>query len=213
MKKLTISAFVGLMLIASQSDAATISIFNLQQTTLTAILPESGSTGLTSGVIAIGTFATEPVSISNVLSSFNQAGGASQTIGFFGASAPGYFQGSINTGTLGVGDGFVGNNLYVVIGNGTTLAESNQLLVWKAITNPDGNVFTADSPTGGPANVQVLSSTGTLLFGTVQSNFDPDGAGTEYTAQNAFRLAAIPEPSTSLLAAFGVIALLRRRRR
>jgi hypothetical protein len=197
-------ALLSILVLNCAASAASHSITNLSNPTFTAILDTSG-TAITSGVVVLGSYTSEPVSANNILTNFIQAGTGS--IGFFGSGAPGYFTGNINSNNLGVGEPLVGMTVYALIGNGATIATSTQVAVWKSITNPSGNIFVADNPTGGPSDVAVFASTGSLIIGNVQANFD-GGLG----PQNAFRLEAIPEPSTLLLASLGVLGLLRRRR-
>ncbi len=208
MKKLYLVVLIAVFLNCT-ATAATHSLTNLSSPTFTAILDSSG-TAITSGVVVLGSYTSEPVSASNILTNFIQAGTTS--IGFFGPTGPGYFTGSINSDNLGVGAPLVGMTVYALIGNGATIASSTQVAVWRSTSNPSGNTFVADNPTGGPDSVAIFGSTGILIIGTVQANFDPDGAGPTFSAQDAFRLTAIPEPSTILLSSLGVFALLRRRR-
>lgn len=193
------------------SSAATITVTNFSDGVLTPFLGHASLNTLSSGIAVIGTFPTEPTSVTDVLGSFVQAGDTSDpTTSQVGVMTPGFFNGSIQTGALIANDGLVGNQVYVVVGDGTTLANSTGLAVWKATSNgPSGtdNTFTADNPVGGPDTVTVLDSKGSLIIGTRVAAFDA-GQGDA----PAFQLAAIPEPSTVLLSALGVLALLRRRR-
>lgn len=183
-------------------NAASISISNYDGVSTFSLVGDSNSTLLTSGVVVVGAYASEPASVAEVLNTFTAFG----SIGFFGAGAPGFFTGGVS-GPLVNADAFVGNNVYVVIGNGVDLNSSTEFAVWKAETNPAGNVFTADNPIGGPSEVVVLTGTGSLLVGSVV-NFDVPNFGN----QPGIGLAAIPEPSAILLGALGMVGLLRRRR-
>lgn len=192
------------------SSAASISLANFDGTSDPVILNpiiNSGGVALTTGIVVVGTFTAEPTAPSDVLgATFVRAGSGS--LGFLGS---GYFQGTINTPTLTAGDAFVGNSVYVVLGNGTTLLNSTEFAVWKAITNSAGNLFTADNPTGGPSSVTVFNSVGNVLVGSKVPSFNSGGTGLLPAIQLA-PLAAIPEPSALLLSALGALALLRRKR-
>jgi len=198
MKKLIFSLAVGVLSLLS-ANAATISVTNLDGSNFSGIVNSSGAV-VTSGVVAIGTFNLEPTSAGGVLGSFIQAGNT------LSLGPNSFFQGNVNTGTLVSGDSFVGKNVYVVIGNGVTLANSTEILVWKATANTAGNLFVADNPVGGPDTLTVVANKGTLSVGN-SSTFDFGGG-----AQLVFQLVAVPEPSVALLGALGGLALLRRRR-
>ena len=200
------SGLILLFATAGLCHAATITVTNSSGPSFTSILNIGGASALTSGVVVLGTFTVEPVSVANILGgNFTQAG---NSVGFFGAGAPGFFTGAINTGTLTAGDAFVGKTVYAVFGNGTTLANSTGLAVWKATSNAAGNTFTADNPVGGPDTVTVLDTRGQLIVGVVNPAFFTTGFGTA----PAFQLVAVPEPSSLLLGALGLLALLRRKR-
>lgn len=188
--------------------SATISITNFDSVSAVPFFnPITDSSGnlLNSGIIVVGTYSVQPSNVSDVLgSNFTQAGSGSLSI-----ISPGFFQGDITTPLLTAGDAFVGNSVYIVIGNGTTLANSTQLLSWQAGGNPDGDVFVADDPTGGPGSVAVRNSTGEARVGQ-ETTFDFGSTGPG--VQPALQLAAIPEPSTLILSALGTLALLRRKR-
>lgn len=198
---------IGLICCLSGSlSAATITITNFDAVSgspfYNPILDASGSL-LTSGIVVVGTYTSAPVTFTDVLGgNFVQAGSNS-----LGLIAPGFFQGSINTPSLMAGDSFVGQSVYMVVGNGATLGSSTQLLAWQASGNPDGDVYVADDPTGGPNSVAVRNSTGITRVGS-EVSYDFGDLG----VQPAMQLVAIPEPSALLLSVFGFAALLRRRR-
>ncbi len=94
------------------------------------IVDASGSLpAIGSGVVAVGMFPDEVdfSDASAVKEAFIQFG-LSFTLGFNGFS--GVYQGLVNGATV-EGDAFWGRAIYTVIGNGTSVALSNQLLVYK----------------------------------------------------------------------------------
>ena len=189
---------------ATALKAATISVLNFDSSAsiFQPILDSSGTSVVNSGIVLLGTFASEPSSVSDVLGL-----GFTATDGSL-SFTNGYFDGTINTQALTSGDAFVGKSVYVVIGNGTTLANSTLIGAWKAVSNTAGNTFTADNPVGGPDTITVYASSGSVLVGTQLSSYN--------NSQNigpAFQLAAVPEPSAILLTALGVFGLLLRRKR
>ena len=184
------------------ANAATITVTNLSAGTFAAVA-DAGGNLLTSGIVTIGTYSSEPTGIDDVLDNYTPF---AQSIGFFGAGAPGYFTGDINQ-NIPLGSSLVGQNVYVVIGNGASLGASDNFLVWKATANDAGNTYTADNPVGGPGTVTVLGDKGTPLVGDFGTVYDsPLGSQAGYT------MAGVPEPSIALLGALGVLGLIRRRR-
>lgn len=156
---------------------------------------------LATGVVSLGTFSSDPADVASVLSTFSQIG-PSFTFNTIN------FSSTVNTtNPLVLGDAFVNSTVYAVVGDGTTLANSTALAVWKATSNAAGNVYTADNPVGGPDLVTVLDSKGDLVIGTRLPSFTT-AAGN----QAAYQLEAVPEPSALLLSAFGALAVLRRKR-
>ena len=198
MKSKFIALFSCLML--GGLNAASISLSNFDGVNFTGVLDSQGQV-LTSGVVVLGAFSVEPTSIADIFGpNFTQAGNS------LSVGANSFFQGNVNTGALVAGDDFVGNVVYVVIGNGVDLGSSTDFLIWKSTNSPISDVFVADNPVGGPDTVNVTSIAGELSVGQT-TTFD-FGNGTS----TAFQLVAIPEPSTFLLGAVGVLGLLRRRR-
>lgn len=193
------SLVVGLVVIASSwASAATISITNFSGGVFSGVLGTNNA--LTSGNVFLGYYSgAEPSSSLNVASGFNQVG---NTLAFTG----GFVSGDISA-ALNVGNAAIGQQVYLIIGNGASIAASSQVLVWKPTSNPAGNTFVADNPVGGPDLIQFLTTRGTVVVGTTLTA--DVGAG----SQSNFKLVAVvPEPSTALLGAVGALALLRRRR-
>lgn len=190
----------------ASSNAASISVVNLvgggpDPLFFTTFVDVDGTSRLDIGIFALGTFIVEPPTAADILGNFSQAG----TFTFGTAN----FSDTVVTDPLTAGDGFVGSTVYAVVGNGTTLANSTGLAVWKATSNDAGNTFTADNPVGGPDLVTILDTKGDLIVGSLLPTYD---AGFGIGQRPAFQLAAIPEPSTLLLSALGILALLRRKR-
>jgi hypothetical protein len=170
-----------------------------------AVLPAGG----TSASIAFGNFDAIDFNTANgaaVLAAFNQNGSGN------GGMNPA-FGGAFNTTradaatSLDSSDSFTGSNIFIVIGNGTTLAGSTDFVVY------DSGVAWPQEVAVVGASVTVRTYQGTLLYGipTVVS-----GAGGPFAVNNGkagVTFGQIPEPSSSLLFGAAGLALLIRRKR
>lgn len=203
--KLALAAFASLI---SFSQAATMSFTNLVNfdNTTNPIVNATGSLIANgTGFVATGYFA----SLSDIMVT------ASLDAAALGADFQVFNSGSFNSGN---GLYLFGSNtnsnaafntqaVYTVIGNGTSIATSTQLLIAKHTTT-----FQADPTVTNPAVLSNTAGSGNVLtllkgnFGTFSADF---GAG----PSQAYSLSIlIPEPSTALLGAVGALGLLRRRR-
>jgi len=154
------------------------------------------------GTVSIGTYDAIPnfdssSSVADLLTSYDEFASGSFQDSFGGLDG---FFGFTITEDIIPGSEFDGSDVYLVLGDGDTLASSDEFLVWRATANPEGNVFLAPDPVAGPTAVQLNNATGDLLFGS----FD----GTAFTLAET-----VPEPSSSALLGFGGLALILRRRR
>lgn len=102
----------------------------------------------------------------------------------------------------------IGDTIYTFIGNGSSLASSNQfaLLSYGAIT--------ADPPQPSlPNQYNLGASAGTVLDGTVGTKtFTNNDLGLQNATVKSIGLAPVPEPSVALLGLLGMAAFVRRRR-
>jgi hypothetical protein len=138
------------------------------------------------------------------------------SVGTFGNSG---FAGFVNFATSGLRvdgpdaggtgpDAYFNQNIYVVMGNGTTLLNSTQLAIFKAsILFPDDN----DAALDAAPEINLLTTPGTWVMG------GPSGGNTNvggFDVPNAATMAlvAVPEPSIALLGLIGVVGFIRRRR-
>lgn len=125
---------------------------------------------------------------------------------FGGTGFDGFFSGVVDGGRVGASSPFLGQNLFTVTGNASTLADSSEALIYRhSVTFPN------DDGAPAPASLSAVpgDAGGAYLFG------GPSGGttvilGTDIPAVMMGTL--IPEPSVALLGAFGVLGLLRRRR-
>ena len=160
------------------------------------------------GVVGFGIFSTDLLSTltpSQLVAAFTVFGGpvAFNTTGTTGHrsvfTAP---QGAIVTGSS-----FAGKNVYLLVGNGTSFANSSQFSVAKSTF-----LFNAaDDALPTPTIYTIRPDNSTVLFGSLAPNVQT--ANTDSTVTPGFQLAnAVPEPSAAVLGAIGALGLLRRRR-
>lgn len=201
------------------ASAFTISITN-QATIGDPSLPILDNTGapLTSGSVGVGFFADDASVTDNsldfgtLLTNFFQFGTTEELVqgaapGLISLTNPAAFDVVVPIGSTG---GQIGESVFVVFGNSSTLANSDQLAVFRS-----DSIFGTDDAAGqGGVTVVLGSNVGTLLLGdntgpTIVSN----DLGSITFADNIQLVSAVPEPSSSLLAGLAGLALLARRRR
>jgi len=215
--KLTLLAFATTMGLAS---AYTITVTN-QSTFGDPSLPVVDNTGapIATGFVGVGFFASDSAVTDNardftaLLSGFNQYGSPAGLAG--AGAAPGLFD-LVSPANWTVAVPFtstapqIGKNIYVVFGNGASLAESEQLGIWKS-----NNVFGKEDEAGnGGTFADIATGQGALLLGLSGGAQSFGGGAINYS--DSIRLVAadgIPEPSTGLLAGLAGLALVARRRR
>ncbi|MDA7892474.1 PEP-CTERM sorting domain-containing protein [Akkermansiaceae bacterium] len=213
MKKTLIASLVTLGMFSGAS-AYTVAFLNIGAADPTAV-PILDNTGtpiaLGSGYVAAGTFSELPGGIDDVKANFNPFGDGNTAFSN-GIGVPGFFDGTrsaaIPQGTV---DAPVGQNVYLVIGDGSTLADSTDFVVF------DPNlVFGTENAVGaGGLDININSDAVTpesVLWGTILTDVDT-GLGVTFTEGLQIGGAVVPEPSTSLLAALAGLALVARRRR
>ena len=163
------------------------------------------------GILGLGIFTisdaqiTGATNLSSLVSAFSQFGAS----GTFGAAGPTGNKGLFSLATSGTvtATSFDTKSIYVFVGNGTTFANSTELLILKTI----GTSFTAaqdGSPT--PLDITITTANMTLLFG--RNLADVKTTTADATTNAGWGTAAIPEPSSLILVMLGSLALLRRRR-
>lgn len=203
--KLTTSVFSALVALAISAQAATVTVGNLPGNVP---VPISGTDGslLGSGSVAIGVFSGDVGAlagagdIAGLKAAFTQFGN-SVSMGFNGLA--GLYQNTVSA-TVG-GSAFSGANVYTVIGDGGSIADSNGLLVF------DHGFTFVDEPGATPD--AIIRTDGNLLLGSAKQG------SVGGTAFDGFMLAGeagggvIPEPSSALLGLIGLSALFFRRRK
>lgn len=169
----------------------------------------AGGTSAGPGVVATGIFSTDllvGLTASQLVSAFSNFG---NTTTAFSAGGSGGNRGVFSLSAAGTvaGSDFLNQNIYLLAGNGSTLAASTQFFVFKTTS-----LFTAADDASPTGTEYIFSPTsGTILFGNAVA--DMKTTSSDATTTPGFRMAvAVPEPSAALLGAIGVLGLLRRRR-
>lgn len=151
----------------------------------------------------IGDIGTDLAALAAFQGDFTQFG-SSTTFGGAGVfNEPSLASFSTSQGTS-AGDAFVGNNIFIIAGNGADLNSSTELFVYRL-----NETFGADAPLF--ATDVATFQAGTLAFGSVAPGISLPQAGT----RNGYAMgtvAVVPEPTVALLGALGVLGLIRRRR-
>jgi len=166
------------------------------------------------GYVAVGTFSAAPngtTAVADIRSTFT-AFGAGATAFSNGVGAPGFFDQKYGASIpQGNADAPVGEQAYVLIGDGATLAASLNFAILST-----GGVFGTEDQFGNGELGQVFSAENidsSLIYGTPIADVDT-GLGLVFT--NGVQLGegglVIPEPSTALLSLVGLGFLARRRR-
>lgn len=123
-------------------------------------------------------------------------------------SFTGVFTGNVTSSLGAYPTNFSGAAAYMLVGNNSTIANSTAIAVYSL----PGQVFT---PTvGGVANVSINGTVaGNWLYGIqVPVSTQTTVPSSAYTTGIELTSISVPEPSTALLGALGVLGLLRRRR-
>ena len=211
------NAKVLVLLFASVSfsaNAATAIVTNVQTGTADTLYADSTGTLLDGGIVSIGYFSagfdvnaniadqSALVTDFTVLTSA-LAGSPSPNLG---GSFPGFVEQAATTdfGTITGANQLLGRQLYSFIGNQATLLGSSEVALVLLQTIAD------DVPTPNDYNSNPSSLTPTIgTVGSFTGNASGFGNATQPTIQT---VQLVPEPSTLLLSAFGVLGLLRRKR-
>lgn len=189
-------------------------------------LPILDNTGapLTSGSFGVGAFSDNAAITGNsqdftaLLAGFTQFGSTTPLVegaapGLVNLNTPEELDVVVPFGTTG---GLIGQDVFVVIGNGDTLEGSDQLAIFRSSNAQFG---TDDAAGQGGVIVDLSSDTGDLLLGDNTGPTDVSAGAASITFTDNIQLVAagagdvVPEPSTSLLAGLAALGLVARRRR
>jgi hypothetical protein len=205
--KVIISSIFLLSAISSQAVIVAVSsLFGTGPYTVTdsadALIPQSG------GYVGVGYFLSVadvdlPSTDPSVLGTDFALFGSSTTFG--AAGFDGLYDFSSDGGRVGAASPFFGQSLYTLLGNGATIANSTDFVIFKhTVTFPD------DSAAALPADLNAyLGTDGSFILGSITGDTFDYGGG---NVVPIVKMEAIPEPSALLLSAFGILGLLRRKR-
>jgi hypothetical protein len=201
------TVFITTLSFLAVAGLATAGTVNAGNANAALLQVQAGGVAVNGGFIAVGTTGAAEASLSDaglakdaLLADFTQFGpstefatpGVGNNAGFFSLAANG----------AGGDAPFNGNNVFLIGGDGASLADSNWLFIVRSDTNfgPDLPLFAASVNLG----------TDTALLGGIS------GANT-INGGDAFQMAAVggivPEPGVSILALFSAGLLVLRRRR
>ncbi len=203
--------FLGLLLASfSAASAATINVGGVFSATSGLVGVSASGSVLSDGgyYIGVGSFTSVPT----ISSDYSNLGAAVASMNVFASltspTATGNTKGTITGAFAATGGGnaslFNGKQIYFVIGNGSTVANSTDFAIFTTANNTS---FPADVTGSGTAAVTFSSITNSVVLSNGGSE---DAAG---SARDQIKMvSAIPEASTALLGAIGALGLLRRRR-
>lgn len=156
-----------------------------------------------SGVVSLGTYSSLPSFGGTVNNSDVTVSYLELSSGVFDSpfAFDGFYRFDLD---VNIPNSFNNQEIYVVLGDGSTVENSDNLLVWKPTANPDGNVFVEDNPIGGPGSILLNNDNGDLLLGSFDS-------GSNTFAMSS--VSAIPEPSSLVLTSLALFTLTGRRSR
>ena len=168
---------------------------------------QANGVGVSGGIVAVGTTALTDAQISGLTDasvladSFTQFGDSST----FGNAAVNNLAGYFNMVANGNGGAaaFDGNNIFLIGGNGSTIANSTSLFVVRS-----DSAFAADNPL---FSASISLDEGNILLGGVGGTNDVNAAFPAFQMANVGGV--IPEPGVSILALFSAGLLVLRRRR
>jgi len=216
--KLKLAYLIGALAMASNSNAAVYFLTNVTSgyAYSDGLFQDTDNSLISGGIIAMGVFGGtgfDPNNITTSLANFTTL--ASAFIGSnsttLSGSFAGYVETKVDTASIPLNDPLVGQDLFVFVGNESTLAASTAFGLFKTA------VHGADSPLERTylANPFDAIAADALLMGEA-GTFTGNASGFEAnnTVFTTLKLTApVPEPSAALLGGLGALAACVRRRR
>jgi hypothetical protein len=216
--KIKLLYIIGAIAMASNSNAAIYAVQNVQTGYAygDGLFQNADNSLLDGGIVAMGVFGGtgfQELDITTTISNFEIlasafAGSNSTTLG---GSFPGYVQSVFDTANIVSPNNLLGKDLYVFIGNASTLAGSTTFGLFKTATIqadfPNEQTYLANP-------FSAINASGLLLgeAGTYTGN--ASGLEAPNAVFTTLKLAApIPEPSAAILGGLGALAACVRRRR
>lgn len=223
MKLKSIIILSSLVVSSSLTNAATFLVLNVGNGPGDYLYANSNNVPLAAGISTIGYF-TSTVTATDIdtipelqsqilLGTFTQVAFSTDFTG--GGVGNGYVDGSSNavaTASIGLTSPLLGRKIYVITTNQSTLGDfAGGSGVGNQVALVNFGTIVSDVPdvqlyNGNPAPPATIVIGGSGIYTESAGGYLGDGV------YNTLTLAAIPEPTSALLCAFGSIALLRRRR-
>jgi len=200
-------ALLATVALAGVSNAFIVTIesgFDKAVTTSNDLPVASGSGFVATGFFTSLSDAQLATSTSATLQGAFQLFGTSGTFGFGGFG--GVYEVESAGGRIGAASAFANQSIYTILGNGTTIGNSTEFVIYKhagtfQIDDADANDKTFNATLGGAGGAYLM---GSVTGGTVEIAGQP--------FPQVEMAVAVPEPSAALLGLLGAVGLIRRRR-
>jgi hypothetical protein len=221
MKNKSIQFLLGVLLLPCISKAGTVIATDINNPSTDIVVASTTSVALSGTIVAVGWYNTgfdvNAAVTANNYASLSSASNfnvlvttlTGETSNDFSSDIAGFYattQQDYGTPTVDM----LGKQLYVLFGNGATLAAATTQYALVRFND----TIDADTPFADSNTLQLSGGSYSILAGTTGTAIvDLSSIGGSANESNtSLNLVAIPEPSTGLLGALGMVGLLRRRR-
>lgn len=222
--KLIAHSFIGSLFCLASSNAATVIITNANDGLTDTLYADADNNPLSTGIVSAGYFASTvtPADIDTIPELFAALGGfttiTSIAFGSFSDTLGGVFAGyadqfvagppsdATDIGSILGTNPLFGRAIYTIVTDASSLGAATATSGFALFQS---GVLSGDDPN--VVEISVNPPTSGAIIGDSDS-LTGDLAGQGVGNFSTLKLSAVPEPSTLLLSAFGVLGLLRRKR-